>query len=484
MSDPEVLTDTSASSSNAAAAGGSNRDQTTAFRWSKDYVEHLRTVHFTLVAICIGLLTLASSESQNQVSEAREQLQMITESLHSWDVSSLTNAAAKRISEFNTAEHESLPAQMFGATAQNVDTLFVARHGDSPSTLFSVEFRGNWMVDGPIRQSGTLGGKEHPVTSLLIEGPQLPIAKPATLAGFQKLWDSLVPENRIIVPTKLAQFMYVFTPPAKGYIDLKTIDSLFERIDVRFSKSRPGTPNAKCTLMLARATTLEDLQPIAKALAKPTPYMYVCRELNPISSDTISFIPVNEFREIDFDGQNVLLEKVRAQQLTRGKGLLIPHGTFAHSFSALDQVTRSYQNLSLDSFDPILESEQRRSGESFEALGVKFPADETTRWGIVVVIAVQLYIWIILRQRSATLAPGDAAFEVAWLGLFPSLIARVICLISIALLPVLVVADLATRAFEMEHVSSLYRGSLVASALLSAIMATMCWKNLPDRQNA
>jgi hypothetical protein len=278
--------------------------------------------------------------------------------------------------------------------------------------------------------------------------------------------------------------MYILTPPPDSKYELEKIDSLFQRVDIRFSESPSGTPRSKCTLTLARATTIGDLQPIAKALAKPTPYMYICEELNPYTSDVISFIPVTEFREIDFDGQNVLLEKVRAQQLTQSKGLLIPHGTFAHSFSALDQVTRNYQNLPLDSFDPILESEQQRSGESFEALGVKFPADETTRWGIVVVIAVQLYIWIILRQRSAPLAPGDAAFEVAWLGLFSSAIARVTCLISIALLPALVVADLAIRAVELGHVSSLYRVLLVVSALLSAIMAALCWKNLPDRQDA
>ena len=112
MSDPEIIPDTSASSSNTGTAGASNPGQNSPFRWSKDYVEHLRTVHFTLVAICIALLALASSESHNQVSEAREQLQMITESLHSLDGSSLTMAAAKRIAEFNTAEHESLPTQM------------------------------------------------------------------------------------------------------------------------------------------------------------------------------------------------------------------------------------------------------------------------------------------------------------------------------------------------------------------------------------
>src|ERR1039457_3541840 len=34
--------------------------------WSTDYVEHLRTVHFTLVAVCVALIILSTARTQTE----------------------------------------------------------------------------------------------------------------------------------------------------------------------------------------------------------------------------------------------------------------------------------------------------------------------------------------------------------------------------------------------------------------------------------
>jgi hypothetical protein len=40
--------------------------------WSKDYVEHLRTVHFSLIALSLAALVLAMSPNPDEVKKARE----------------------------------------------------------------------------------------------------------------------------------------------------------------------------------------------------------------------------------------------------------------------------------------------------------------------------------------------------------------------------------------------------------------------------
>ena len=483
MNDTNVAPSETENSGDAVAEGGVSRGQAEPFRWSKDYVEHLRTVHFTLVVICIALIAVASSDSRNEISDAREQLQLITEALHSWDVAALTKAAANRIAVFNTAQHQSLPTQMFGNPLIDVHTLSIARHGSSAETSVTAKLQGNWMIDGPYRVAHS-STQQFFFGTTLLDDPHLYVAEPHTLAGFQHLWDDLAKENQIIVPTKLAEVMYTFKLPPDGLVHVETIDTLFERTNIRFNPPSPTTPGGTCTLSLARATLKQNMNVFEEAFSKPTPYMYVCEELSPIGTNNLSFIPVSEFKQIALDGQDILLEKIHAQQVNHTKGLLIPHGTFAHSFRALNSVTQNYQTLSLDSFDPILQSEEQRSGESFEALGVKFPADETSRWGTLVVMTVQLYLYLLLRRRSASLRPRDPALEVAWLGLFPSTAARIVALTSIALLPLFVVAYLAVRTFELGHVTSFYRFALLVSILSSAALAVLCLKVFPSKQNS
>lgn len=60
--------------------------------WSKDFVEHLRTVHFTLMAVCIGLLVLAFFPSQTEIQVAHDQASEILEVVNTWGRSFLDRA--------------------------------------------------------------------------------------------------------------------------------------------------------------------------------------------------------------------------------------------------------------------------------------------------------------------------------------------------------------------------------------------------------
>jgi hypothetical protein len=53
--------------------------------WSEDFVEHIRTVHFSLVAVCLALIGLLQFEKPRDVKTAQSQLQEIKAAVDAWD---------------------------------------------------------------------------------------------------------------------------------------------------------------------------------------------------------------------------------------------------------------------------------------------------------------------------------------------------------------------------------------------------------------
>jgi hypothetical protein len=50
----------------------SSTPQSSPEHWSKDFVEHLRTVHFTLLTVSVGLIILLSSKSYDSKKAAEQ----------------------------------------------------------------------------------------------------------------------------------------------------------------------------------------------------------------------------------------------------------------------------------------------------------------------------------------------------------------------------------------------------------------------------
>ena len=112
-------------------------------------------------------------------------------------------------------------------------------------------------------------------------------------------------------------------------------------------------PVSACTLMLARTDPDEDpvLKTIATALAKPTPYMYVCLEQS--KSDSLSFIPVTNLKTIDFDARTSSSARCGRSRLGKKKASSFPTESLTIPFAALTTFPKNYQNLALGSFKPI-----------------------------------------------------------------------------------------------------------------------------------
>jgi hypothetical protein len=182
-------------------------------------------------------------------------------------------------------------------------------------------------------------------------------------------------------------------------------------------------------------------------------------------------IPVLDSRTYKYDAQNLLLSHARPQWDWL-------HGSFDTAFRQLDEFTTDYQGFDIDSIEPVLRAEEQRGGESFEVAGIKFPAERTPIWGAIVVLAIQVYLWIHLRQLSPKLKPKDPGWDVAWIGVYTSLSARVVMFLTTVLLPAVVVLGLVMHwSFSVAGINWYL---LLAGFPLSVFLGVWTWLMRPQ----
>ena len=110
-------------------------------------------------------------------------------------------------------------------------------------------------------------------------------------------------------------------------------------------------------------------------------------------------------------------------------------GKFEDEFAALNKVTKHYQELNFQDAYQILSAELERSGERIEFLGLKFPERVISTWGTAIIVVIQVYFWLHLRTFHARMTPTDPGLNLAWIGLYPDLLPRIVSVVSASALP-------------------------------------------------
>ena len=141
------------------------------------------------------------------------------------------------------------------------------------------------------------------------------------------------------------------------------------------------------------------------------------------------FIPVNcDF--IDVPAQQYLASRANANWGT---------GDFSHSFEALEGATKALDNVSLADVSAFLAAQLAQSKKDVELLGVKIPTELISRWGLVLIVCVQFYYWLNLRQLASQLEGSPQPVSEPWIGIYPDAWARIAFRSSSAILPFLAI---------------------------------------------
>ncbi len=166
-------------------------------------------------------------------------------------------------------------------------------------------------------------------------------------------------------------------------------------------------------------------------------------------------------------------------------------GRFEEAFPDLAKAVCSSEEVSLQDIVTHLEQESGKGPESFEAFGLKVPVVQLTKWGTVLLLSIQVYFYVHLRELSRKLGKDDPGWDVPWIGMYQSRLSRLILLVSSCIAPVLAVGLLGWyscahyvrdknlhnwRAEKWELVRLFTSGLAV---LISVMLSWLSWKYRP-----
>jgi hypothetical protein len=455
-----------------------------------ELAEHLRTVHFTLIVACVSLLLSGFLELSETLRQSLEDIKSINAALDRWDPKWLNEYADRAVKSFEEPYpyfEDLVPSKMAmsGAFKGNYNVTLptnswfvppiVAPPGSIPSPSPAPPSADNY------RMLSELWAKQLAHTS---DAPLPP--RPTTLAAFKVYWDELSETKVVLIPNRLAPFLFA---TSEGWAEAERVS--WEKPSVGQAVWDVSFDEFSCDFMV-RGILKEKLP--ADYQRYPCAYRGEVKEPPPgtargnwrdstrasmTKNMGLVLLPVEQLGRVPVDFQKGLIEHAQA------KGLAVNWrtGQFKESFRDLDQLTQNYQDISFTNIEKILESEAARSGERLEVLGIKLPVDALRTWGVVIVLAIQLYFFLHIREFGKRLSIDNEAWGVAWVALYPGILESLVFLLSALLLPIVLVGIFGWECLKsaMEpHVRiscfSFYPIALILTALIAYLTGRAAWR--------
>jgi hypothetical protein len=441
--------------------------------WSKDFVEHLRTVHFTLIALCIGLTILASFPSKTEIQRAHDQVLEILKVTNEWD----SNLIAKEIETF---QRENIKAQngddftirnegIFGNFA-----LTTNKAGGEPPTLYTPVFPFmhdcTLKLDFPkelhdqVTLTAAVPVYEPPIRTEAANNqcPQNALVdKPPNLRLFALLWDDLLSTGEVTFPNIV-----------KSCAAFRGSEGKVTRLECNIQPLSDYHDVFSHYVFFKFYTKLAPETILKQASGSEGCFMTVTNFEDSGSALTL-IMPVSRFAHFPVDGQKLLVQ--RSSQWGQKYKL-----GFKDAFPELASVDGPFEDADIGSAERILGAEAKRTGDAFEAAGLKIPAEVAVQFGVLLIPGVQLYMLVHLREFGNRV-DRDAGFEVAWIGVYVSRLARVMPFLSLLVLPAATILLLSVREFHMFQKQWLGWLIAVASNCASITLSTFIFRSLPER---
>jgi len=435
----------------------------------KDHAEHLRLVHFALMATCFALLVLTFSGTPDEVARAQEQINRVLTLARDWPSSDLKDQANEQVVKtLERIRSTSIPgldveglrrASPESFSDQTVE-IVSPKLPEIPRLLsqpLQLAFEApNWIVDN---QSVWASRR-----SLVFDGGLFKRESgPRSIRDFAQLWNALGEQLTIYIPVKLSQFLYTVYSPNRDFRNVETREWRWSLTGAGVKVVPVPLPGALPGAVISTAVWLSLQKLDDKELAQihppdvsgPVEFGYVARMGSPLGGGKALFdaptrivIPVADGVRPPFaalDGQQLLAQSAGWPSWR--------HGNFQESFPELAAITNVYANVDLETAEKILAGEVERRKERLEVWGVRVPSEDATRWGSVIVVAIQLYFWLHLMAFVKRL--GNTQTGVAWIGLYDGWWAGLVFLASAYALPVFVVGFIAARAHAARKVDQL-----------------------------
>lgn len=417
--------------------------------WSKDFVEHLRTVHFALIATAVTLVIVAITTKPYSTAVASRELRQIQDLRTRWSANFIRDNLRKDV-------NVNIPHP------PDSDLLEIS----TDSKVLYLRIKNDRLI-----YVATL---PNPVCD------QSPFAEPwgtppEALARLEAWWDGWKSSCYVYFPQTLyAPSMTSFGPHATS------IETHMEFLSPKEFVRLSAIPRQSVNLWLLSNNKTQTLRYHAPLSVRESP----------AEGDRLEI----SLLVIDFHRSEVSMSSISSY-------LGIQQGTFHESFRDLQEVAKANRVESLTPLDGILSKVELSDSPVFEAFGIKFPADVATIGGTIVLLCVQLYFFIYLRKLSGTLKEEDEGWNVPWIGMDTSPVARASSWATIVLFPIVSLLVLGTASairltrgywgfpngkFHLAPISGFHWTvdakliAMIVAIILSAYLGNVCWKYRPQ----
>jgi hypothetical protein len=413
------------------------RSKSTPFisNWSKDFVEHLRTVHFSLVALSTGLIVFAiSGKPYNSVVALRE-LHEIIELQKVWSAPWVfSHFPHEQIFRDTTGRALEVNRLLKGSVNSEVIHAKITYPGSQPPLYVDLDF--------PLHYS------DSPYWDF-----------PESLTEFESWWDGLRTSQTPTIVTKIKDQAIVSTATSPAAVGMElSIDPLVPEYEL-FDSVQPEHSFTQYDSGNRRSYDLEFVGDL------PSQALH--------------------FRVRSAGASRIKLDqKLIAQRFTQWK-----EGSFKQAFPDLEFAARGLKDLNFEEVDKILTAEAGKNSEFFEAFGMKFPTNQLAISGTIFLLCVQFYQMIYLVQLKGRLSRSDPGWDVPWIAMVQTQEAQVVFFLSVVVLPVLALTTIEInlaiprlvplRTLAHQASFDLKLALLSIANLISVWLGTMTWRSRP-----
>lgn len=436
--------------------------------WSKDYVEHLRSIHFALLAVAISGIIISTAPDYSRLRPAYSQLRTIQEVISRKD---------ERLDRLYPVKDDIWKSRWYSFTFNDRRYIFKLQpiisiiYGECGHAESRRTWAGRWN-----------GGNAF--------------AGVVTLQDFAFGWNLFVCNGM--------SRAYDITELAAG-VDVLGQDQdhrFFQTVSVHpvylSGKSVLNGINNRTWTYLAFLETPDPSQSFKEGaqdvyLVPPDPTSQNMKFI--AVGDPRHYSSANRYRMMNMTASTGMLAFMLKVHFTEGRftpqkytpQIAWPSWTCTSSFDQcfveLSRVTRSRTTYKIDELAAWLNVESTSNPpREIETFGIKFPVEDQAFWGIVVIIGLVLYAWLHLRELAPRIRQDYSGLDVAWVGLYASLPAYCVVWASILLIPGYAVFVFGLRGSYYEPpIWSFVRSNMMSFSTWIIIPTSFCafisWKS-------
>jgi len=414
--------------------------QISQYSWSKEYVEHLRTVHFTLIGVAVTLIALVWGSEPYHVTIAAQQVKELVQLKDEWPGGWVKNIPPEIIGDKRGDVAGIGVGIRFANCVEN--GLRTDDRTQSEPSVYRFSFKDQWEL-------ATLDGKSWEQWA------------PHRFSDIESWW------NELTNPALLDQPVLLDQPIAMDKHLMIGDSTLSFNCDISdFNIIKPSLLRKVTSILPRNGESKSKIVAVTEANTKLE-------------------MAVIERLQFKLD-RSSLLKK-------------LPHWNPDRSFVDLSRAAKGLESSPLEELEKHLNDESAKGHEVFEAFGVKFPTGQISGWGIVVLLSIQCYFYIYLKQRSGALGLDDPVWDVPWIGMDRSPLAEAIYGFTVVIVPIIAIALLHAqilfsgwnetwkvwlwdRRFAWDYKGIVEVIVLIFALAVSCLLSRAAWRYRPTNQ--